>query len=118
MVETVDFITALDPNMTLQTWQALLLICIEDVSSVAELKERLQVSMSTASRIVAYLSDTGSRGKTGLGLIETATDPLDRRRLVLRVSETGDKLIETVLEGIGRGYELLNDPSRQLPNTS
>jgi DNA-binding MarR family transcriptional regulator len=110
MVDTIDLIKAIDPSMTMEAWQALLLIAVQDVKSVNELKQRLDVSMSTASRIVAYLSDAGSRGKTGLGIVEVGHNPQDRRRLVISLSNSGEELVRAVIAGIEQGVALLNHP--------
>ena len=110
MVETIDLIRAVDPSMTMEAWQALLLIAVQDVKSVNELKQRLGVSMSTASRLVAYLSDAGSRGKAGLGLVEVGHNSQDRRRLVISLSNSGEELVKAVVSGVEQGVALLDGP--------
>jgi len=74
-----------------------------DPATITLLRERMLDKMSDASRLVERL-----RAK---GLAERASDPEDRRRVAVRITDDG----LAVLESIGNFEEVMNDAVDRLP---
>jgi len=75
-------------RLTPQQFWVLVAALEEEGQSLGELGARLRMDQPTASRVVRALSDRG--------LLISAEDPEDRRRSVLRLTASGEKLAREV----------------------
>ena len=96
LVRALQRLRRVHPDMTVL--QALVLFHVADHPGIGQrrLYEELGINDSAASRILAVLSDWGTRSTGGLGLIVIETNPEDRREHLLALSPDGRKLIEQV----------------------
>jgi DNA-binding MarR family transcriptional regulator len=87
---------------------ALMRIVAEEQMSVTALSGRLGVSLATASQVVTDLE--------GAGLVERLDDPADRRRTLVRVSDShravADAVLQTRLRPVQRALERMR-PAEQ-----
>jgi DNA-binding MarR family transcriptional regulator len=83
-------------------------IVAEEQMSVTALSGRLGVSLATASQVVTDLE--------GAGLVERLDDPADRRRTLVRVSDShravADAVLQTRLRPVQRALERMR-PAEQ-----
>lgn len=100
LVEVVDLIRKLDPEMSMQTLLTLLLVGSAGEAGLSQLDlfNRLGMSKAAVSRNVSILSKYKGPGLAGLGLIESEMQPENRRQRVLRLTPKGAKFLERVLQ--------------------
>lgn len=88
---TARALDAVDPDLTLVQWRAVLVIGESDAgTTISALAERLDRESSPTSRLVGRLA--------GRGLLSTAKDPQDRRVTRVVLSEAGRRVRRRVLE--------------------
>ncbi|WP_328291632.1 MarR family transcriptional regulator [Kineococcus sp. NBC_00420] len=73
-------------DLTVDRWRCLALVAQRPGASMSDLVEVLVMAPATASRAVDALVD--------LGLLYRGLDPADRRRVVLRVSGEGERVLD------------------------
>lgn len=71
----------------------------DDPISVQELAQRVGLSDTTVSRHLRYLGTQRRINVPGLGLVETRTHPVDRRRKVVYLTRQGQALRDQLLAG-------------------
>ena len=92
----------LDPEMQAQTMLTFVHVCLTPDITIKELRDRIGVASSTISRNIAFLSDSRSPGRVGLGIVHTEEDPVDRRAKRVRLTSKGERVWKT-LESYMRG---------------
>lgn len=81
---------------------ALLFIAANPGVTLREVHERLGLVGSAASRVLAVLSDFGSRSVAGLGLVRVDVNPDDRRERLLSLTPKGHRLVEDMVRDMDR----------------
>lgn len=76
-----------EPRLDLTMWQIMALKCLRGATlTVGELARKFLVSTPTATRLLDNL--------VGRGLVERREDPLDRRRVRLRLTDRGEEIFQ------------------------
>lgn len=93
----------LDSLCPAQTVQCYLLIASAPADDIhmRDLQDQMGMVSSTTSRNVAYLSKHHRLGKPGLDLIETYSDPHDRRYKRVKLNPRGKQLKARLINLIG-----------------
>lgn len=79
LMRALDTIRALDPDIPSQTIVTFLVAMDHEGETISEIRDRLGMSTSSASRNIAALTDWHRLRKPGLNLLVTETDPMNRR---------------------------------------
>ena len=90
----------LDREIPGQLVSAFLYIASHNPCEKQELEKALQLTGSSGSRLVAWLSDYHRLGKPGLDLIKKTSSPDDQRRLVVSLTPKGQQLAQQIRETI------------------
>jgi DNA-binding MarR family transcriptional regulator len=88
----LDTLTQHYPIMSVHTAMAFLLVCKEEGVTVYDVKNRLSLEMSGATRSIALMTDRHRRGKQGLEFVYTKPDLEDRRVKRLYLTPKGRKV--------------------------
>lgn len=64
--------------------------------SLREIAEQAGVNANTASRYLANLSDLNRFKQPGLKLLEAYDNPMNRRMKIIKLTEDGKKVIESL----------------------
>ena len=64
------------------------------------ISEELDLAQSSVSRNCYKLADVNRHKKTGIGLLETFEDPMERRRKLVRLTAKGKRVYNTLLEWV------------------
>jgi DNA-binding MarR family transcriptional regulator len=86
----------LHPDMTVMQVLTLALIAESPGILQRDLYRQLGATDSAASRIVAILSDVGSRNTPGMGLVSMRVNPQDRRERLVELTSKGRRLWDDV----------------------
>ena len=62
------------------------------------IQEALSMSSNSVSRNTDWLSSHHRLGKAGMGLITKVDDPFDMRRRVVKLTQKGEEMINTIKE--------------------
>lgn len=100
-LRVVEFLRIIDNDMPIQTAATFLIIAQHEGLSAVEIKERLGMASSTASRNIAALSERHRLGKPGYGLVLQREDPLDRRRKTHHLTPKGRRLLGQLIGAVG-----------------
>lgn len=100
LVKALSRLRDLYSDMTILQAMCFLIVAGRPGIAQRELYRELGTTDSAASRVVALLSDVGSRSGVGLDLIETRIDPEDRRNRILTLTRRGERLIEDIARDI------------------
>ena len=100
LVRIVDNFRELDPNMGAQIMLVFLTIARHGTCTQRDLSLELGMTEGSASRAVAYWSDTRFDKQDGMDMIERFEDPRDRRYKMLRLNAKG-RLFYEKLKAIG-----------------
>ena len=87
-----DSLREMDREIPGQVVSAFLFIASHDGCHLQALTDELGLETASRSRVICWLSDYHRLGKPGLGLITKTTDPANRRRKVLRLTDKGKAL--------------------------
>jgi DNA-binding MarR family transcriptional regulator len=87
-------------DMTILQAMCFLRIAQEQGINQRELYSDLGMADSSASRILALLSDIGGRNKIGLDLISLETDKKNRRQHILKLTSKGKRLLDDIYHEI------------------
>ena len=80
---------AIDGNMPLQALQCFLYVCSHDKCHKSRMEQELGLSTASGSRNTDYLCAQNRFKVAGLNLITKEVDPLNKRRIVLRLTPLG-----------------------------
>jgi len=100
LVDVVDMLRDIYPDMTLNSVQVLLLVATNPGISQREIMERTGLADSSASRIVGLLSEYGNRGTGPFYLIDLVPNKDDRRYKGLYLSKKGQALTTKMLAAL------------------
>ncbi|MBD9371353.1 winged helix-turn-helix transcriptional regulator [Rhizobium sp. ARZ01] len=84
-------------QMPIQMAHVFLAIMARPGTTMANLADEVGISQASCSRSVAALGDWHRLGKPGYGLIETAPDPKEGRRMIMFLSPKGRQLARQLL---------------------
>jgi DNA-binding MarR family transcriptional regulator len=90
------------PSMTVTQLMVFCLVAADPYIGQADLEVKADISDASASRIVALLAQFGNRGTEPLNLISLDTDPKDRRRRIMTLTNKGERFIQRMLEQLER----------------
>ena len=86
-----------DGNMPLQALQCFLYVCSHDKCHKARMEQDLGLSTASGSRNTDYLCSQNRYKTAGLNLITKEADPLNQRRLQLRLTPLGVRIKDELL---------------------
>jgi len=64
------------------------------------ISEELDMAQSSVSRNCYKLADVNRHKKTGIGLVQTFEDPMERRRKLVSLTAKGKRVYNTLLEWV------------------
>jgi DNA-binding MarR family transcriptional regulator len=98
MLRLSSHIFRLDPDITISRLLVFVLISRKsDGCLVRELTAATGLNQSTIARILALLSDRPQRGeKAGLEWVRMDPDPTDPRRVIVRVTDKGKRVLAEI----------------------
>ncbi len=103
--DAVEMMREIHPDMTLNQVMVFLTVAVRPGVTQREIMETLGVADSSASRIVAILSDYGNRGTGPFKLIELVEDKRDRRNKLLHLTKKGQSLASKLAAAASRGHK-------------
>lgn len=103
LVRSLSRFRDLHTDMTVAQLMCFMLIVERPGITQRDLYQLLGMTDSASSRIVAILSDIGSRGTPGLGLVDMRTNPMDRRERLLYLTHRGSRLAEDMQRDLAGG---------------
>lgn len=92
----------LHPDMTVLQARMLATIASNPGITSRRLYDIVGSNDSTASRVLAILSDIGGRKVPALYMVDIAPNPEDRREKLLFLSAKGERLFETLAKDLGQ----------------
>ena len=97
LAQVIERFRRLDNEIPAQTLATFLYIASHDDCTKVDLERALEFSTASGSRNTDWLSDTHRiTSRQGLGLITKSRDPNNRRRLLLRLTPKGKRLVQTI----------------------
>jgi DNA-binding MarR family transcriptional regulator len=96
LIQLMEMLRAIDPEMPAQTVLTFLIIADEPDISMRDLQNRLGLASSSTSRNVAALSKHHRLGKDGADVVEAYEDPADRRYKRVRLTGKGAALTRRI----------------------
>lgn len=84
-------------DMPISQAYALLLIARYEGLSVKDLAHRADIGMATASRYVSQFGKMVRPGEPGMGLVEAADDPMERRKKIIKLTPKGRQVVAKLL---------------------
>lgn len=101
LIDVIEQFRTLDPDMPTQTLLAFLYCKVleneEDFATVRMVAEKLRTSSSSASRNILAHTEHNRQRKGGTMLVETFENPLKRNEKVVRYTQKGERMLESVL---------------------
>lgn len=88
-----NLLREMDREIPGQLVSAFLYIASHNPCHKQALEEDLDLKMSSASRLIDWLSDYHRLGKPGLGLVRKHKDPSNYRRVIVELTPKGKRLI-------------------------
>ena len=104
LAESFSELRELHPNMSMRYVLVFLLAGAYEGKSISELADLASLSLATVSGILSDIGVKKRTGRPGLGLIETVTDPIERRRKHVRVTDKGRALLHQMSLGFGYSH--------------
>lgn len=101
--ELLEVIRSIQPAMTVQLAQTLLLVAIRVQASTSEIHHGTQWRISTVSRHLLDLGPRDRHGMEGLGLVEQMPHPTDPRRGFYRLTPKGRELVNRIITTYRKG---------------
>jgi DNA-binding MarR family transcriptional regulator len=96
----IDLFRLMDREVPAQVIMTFLYIAAHDNCHKQALEEDLNMTTASGSRNTDWLSDHHRLNKPGLGLIIKSQDPVNRRRIVLKLSQKGRLLINAIKDAL------------------
>ena len=100
LLKVTQRLQALDREIPAQVIACFLYIASHEDCHKQALEEALCLTTASASRNTDWLSHTHRLNKPGLGLIIKEVDPTNKRRLQLRLSAKGKRLIQSIKDDL------------------
>lgn len=101
-LRVVEAFRTIDVEMPIQTAATFLIIAENEGISQQDIKDRLGMASSTASRNVAALSERHRLGKPGYNLVVQREDLEDRRRKTHHLTPQGRAVLRQVIDSLSR----------------
>jgi len=98
LMKAFELLRLMDREIPGQLVSCFFYVCSHDGCHKLAMEEDLGLKTASASRLTDWLSDYHRLGKPGLGLIEKYTDPTNRRRQYLRLTEKGKSLRSQIMD--------------------
>jgi len=98
VLRILDALTRVSGETQVHSYAVFIYVAQNAGCSVQDVAERFGFAISTASRNVALLSAEKKYKVPGLGLVVNDTDPMDRRRRVLTLTQKGRALVRELLD--------------------
>jgi DNA-binding MarR family transcriptional regulator len=102
-----------DPEMPLTSVSLFLHSSLNPDCSMAHLQKSLGISQASCSRTVTALSEWRDDEKPGHGLLAKYSDPMDRRKRFVRLTEKGEQLVVSLEEAIMNPVRLPSSPKNE-----
>ena len=96
----IDLFRLMDREVPAQVISTFLYIAAHENCHKQALEEDLNMTTASASRNTDWLSSHHRLKKPGLGLIIKEQDPVNRRRLTLRLSSKGRALVDLIKDAL------------------
>ena len=100
LLEVVKRLQALDREVPAQVVACFMYIASHENCHKQALEEDLTLTTASASRNIDWLSRTHRLNKPGLDLIIKEADPTNKRRIQLRLSAKGKRLIQSIKDDL------------------
>ena len=94
VLKALDLLRILDSEMPAQVTACFLYVASHKNCHKMAMEEYLDISTASGSRNTDWLSKKHRFGKEGLNLIEKVPDPANRRRLMLKLTDKGERLVK------------------------
>jgi DNA-binding MarR family transcriptional regulator len=92
-----------DSTMGMQQLKLLLSLAVHGALNQNDLEAHTGVKKSSNGRNIDRLGP-GSARETGLGLVESTVDPMDRRYKIVRLTAMGDALLKKCADEVARRH--------------
>ena len=93
-IKFVSMFREMDADLPLTTVAVFLTVVKNENMTMKEMSKFLNISQSSCSRNVAYLSQYHRLHKPGLNLLVSREDPMERRRKIVRLTSKGRRFVE------------------------
>lgn len=100
LLEAMDLFRSLDREFPAQLISTFLYVASHNPCHKEALEEDLDLTTASGSRNTDWLSDVHRLRKPGLGLIHKYKDPSNNRRMMMRLTEKGERLAQLLLESL------------------
>lgn len=88
----IEELRKIDPELPTQHAAAFITVAFQPGITMKEMADRLGISQSSSSRIVAALGKWHRLGKPGYDLVEASEDPAERRRKIMHLTPKGRRI--------------------------
>lgn len=99
----IDVIAERGSDIPLSVLQCFMYVAMRDGCHLQALEEDLNLGTASGSRNTDWLSIRKRDGKPGFGLIIKQRDPTNRRRVMLRLTVRGRKLVDLIKKELNHG---------------
>ncbi len=100
MTKLVNRLITVDPDLSVTKLAVLLEVYNAGQTTPSKLADELHLTLATASRHLAYWSDWNRQRKVGKGAIEYNEDRMDRRIRYVSCTDSGKKLVKSLMEDL------------------
>jgi DNA-binding MarR family transcriptional regulator len=98
MTKLVNRLITVDPDLSVTKLAVLLEVYNAGQTTPSKLADELHLTLATASRHLAYWSAWNRQRKVGKGAIEYNEDRMDRRIRYVSCTDSGKKLVKSLVE--------------------
>lgn len=96
LIQLMEMLRGLDPEMPAQTALTFLMVCNEPDVTMRDLQVKLGTISASMSRNVSALSKTHRAGRPGADVVEAYEDSVDRRSKRVRLTPKGKALARRI----------------------
>lgn len=100
LLSAIEEFRKLDPDMQMPMAATFLLVALNDGISRSDVRDRLDVAGSTATRNLMGLMSQGRLGRPGHGLIDQSVNPEERRWRMHSLTPEGRRLLGRLLQAV------------------